>query len=119
MSTLWNLPPSPARTANQHPSSFGDGSSDGSGEPRGEVRAVVGSSGGEDEPGPGLPGGGDNTAVHTSDLVDAAGHQDTPVVVAAGLDVLLNPRIHAVVVGQHFEIVHYNDGVLWLILQHG
>ena len=60
--------------------------------------AVVGSSRGEDEPGPGLPGGGDNAAVHAPDLVDAAGHQHAPVVVAAGLDVLLDPRIHVVVI---------------------
>ena len=60
--------------------------------------AVVGSSGSEDESGSCLPGGGDNAAVHTSNLVDAAGHQHAPVVVAAGLDVLLNPRIHAVVI---------------------
>ena len=79
--------------------------------------AVVGSSRSEDESGSCLPGGGDNAAVHTSNLVDAAGHEDASVVVAAGLDVLLNPRIDVVVVCQCIEIIHHNDGVLRILLQ--
>ena len=58
-----------------------------------------------------------DAAVHTSDLVDAAGHEDAPVVVAAGLDVFLNPRIDVVVVCQCIEIIHYNDGVLRILLE--
>ena len=113
----WHLYPCPACGADLDRPAFGDGASDGSGEPRGEVGAVVGSSGSEDESGPGLPGGGDNAAVHASNLVDAAGHEDAPVVVAAGLDVLLNPRIDVVVVCQCIEIIHHNHSVLRFLLE--
>ena len=50
-------------------------------------------------------------------IADAAGHQDAPVVVAAGLDVLLNPRIHAVVICQYIEIIHHNDSILHILLE--
>ena len=39
------------------------------------------------------------------------------MVVAAGLDVLLNPRIHAVVVRQCIEIIHHNDSILHILLE--
>ena len=80
--------------------------------------SVVGSSRREDESSSRLSGGRDNATIHTSDLVDAAGHEDAPVVVTTGFDVLFNHWVNVVFVGQYFEIVHYNNGVLWLILQH-
>ena len=93
-----HLDPRPAGGADLDGPAFGDWASDGSGKPGREVGTVVGTSRSEDESGSRLPSSGDNAAVHASNLVDAAGHEHAPVVVAAGLDVLLNPRIDVVVV---------------------
>ena len=86
----WYLYPCPAGGGDLDGTAFRYRATDGPGETDREVGPVVRAAGSKNEPSPRFLCSRDNTAVHASDLIDTAGHEHTPLVVAAGLDVLLN-----------------------------
>ena len=74
----WYLYPCPAGGGDLDGTAFRYRATDGPGEADREVGTVFRAAGSKNESGPGLLRGGDDTAVHASDLVDTAGHEDAP-----------------------------------------